>query len=140
MIADKLRSYGATRAQDGPLRRTSRAQGPEQSHGKLSPADKATRTDHEAIQSALDLDLVSDLDHLVVGQVEIIAHPGGVADHRGEQGLLPVWNTLAVLGGNDCHGADIIGHVGNVDLRPFRAAVGQNLGNIRVLHETDLYF
>jgi putative transposase len=36
---------------------TSPAQGPEQSHGeqsrgKLSPADKATRTDHEAIQSA----------------------------------------------------------------------------------------
>src|SRR3984957_17438276 len=52
MITDKLRSYGAARAQDGPLRRTSPAQGPEQSHGKLSPADKATGTDHEAIQSA----------------------------------------------------------------------------------------
>jgi putative transposase len=57
MITDKLRSCGAARAQDGPLRRTSPAQGPEQSHGeqsrgKLSPADKATRTDHEAIQSA----------------------------------------------------------------------------------------
>jgi putative transposase len=53
----QARSYGAARAQDGPLRRTSPAQGPEQSHGeqshgKLSPADKATRTDHEAIQSA----------------------------------------------------------------------------------------
>jgi hypothetical protein len=37
-------------SEDGPLRRTSPAQGPEQSRGKLSPADKATRTDHEAIQ------------------------------------------------------------------------------------------
>jgi len=36
--------------EDGPLCRTSPAQGPEQSPGKLSPADKATRTDHEAIQ------------------------------------------------------------------------------------------
>jgi putative transposase len=36
--------------EDGPLRRTSPAQGPEQSRGKLSPADEATRTDHEAIQ------------------------------------------------------------------------------------------
>ena len=36
--------------EDGPLRRTSPAQGPEQSRGKLTPADKATRTDHEAIQ------------------------------------------------------------------------------------------
>jgi IS1 family transposase len=43
MITDKLRSYGAARAQDGPLRRTSPAQGPEQSHRKLLPADKATR-------------------------------------------------------------------------------------------------
>jgi hypothetical protein len=52
MITDKLRSYGTARAEDGPLRRTSPTQGPEQSRGKLSPADKATRTDHEAIQSA----------------------------------------------------------------------------------------
>ena len=36
--------------EDGPSRRTSPAQGPEQSRGELSPADKATRTDHEAIQ------------------------------------------------------------------------------------------
>jgi hypothetical protein len=49
MITDKLRSYGAARAKMG-LRRTSPAQGPEQSRGELSPADKATRTDHEAIQ------------------------------------------------------------------------------------------
>ena len=34
MITDKLRSCGAARAQDGPLRRTSPAQGPEQSHGE----------------------------------------------------------------------------------------------------------
>jgi hypothetical protein len=46
------------------------------------------------LASRLDLDLASDLDHLVVGQVEIVPHPGGVATHRGEQGLLPVWNTL----------------------------------------------
>ena len=50
MITDKLRSYGAARAKMGRSRRTSPAQGPEQSRGKLSPADKATRTDHEAIQ------------------------------------------------------------------------------------------
>jgi hypothetical protein len=31
----------------------------------------------------LDLDLASDLD-LIVGQVEIVAHPGGVATHHGE--------------------------------------------------------
>ena len=53
MITDKLRSYGAARAEDGPLRRTSPAQGPEQSRGELSPADKATRTDYEAIQISL---------------------------------------------------------------------------------------
>jgi IS1 family transposase len=40
MITDKLHSYSAARAQDGPLRRTSPAQGPEQSRGKLSPADR----------------------------------------------------------------------------------------------------
>jgi len=48
MITGKLRSYGAARAKMGL--RTSPAQGPEQSRGELSPADKATRTDHEAIQ------------------------------------------------------------------------------------------
>jgi IS1 family transposase len=50
MITDKLRSYDAARAKMGFLRRTSPAQGPEQSRGELSPADKAPRTDHEAIQ------------------------------------------------------------------------------------------
>src|ERR1700757_4643068 len=37
-------------SEDGPLRRASPAQGPEQPCGKLSSADKATRTDYEGIQ------------------------------------------------------------------------------------------
>ena len=50
MITDKLRSYGDCEGEDGPSRRTSPAQGSEQSGGELSSTDPATRTDHEAIQ------------------------------------------------------------------------------------------
>jgi putative transposase len=63
MITDKLRSYGAARAQDGPLRRTSPAQGPEQSHGKLSPAD-AIQSARQAQRFLSVHDQVANLFHI----------------------------------------------------------------------------
>ena len=49
MITDKLRSYGVARAKMGLCVEHRQHKGLN-NRGKLSPADKATRTDHEAIQ------------------------------------------------------------------------------------------
>jgi putative transposase len=100
MITDKLRSYGAARAQDGPLRRTSPAQGPEQSHGKLSPADKATRTDHEAIQSARQAQRFLSV-HDQVANLFHIPYPKSVpADFRrsSRERASAVWREISKTG------------------------------------------
>ena len=73
-------------------------------------------------QLALNLDLAPDLDHLIVGQVKIVAHARGVAAHRGEQSLLPARQALSVLGRNDGLGPDVVGHVVEVEANPFHLA------------------
>ena len=105
MITDKLRSYGAARAQDGPLRRTSPAQGPEQSHGeqsrgKLSPADKATRTDHEAIQSARQAQRFLSVHDQVANLFHIPYPESAAADFRraSRERAFAAWREISKTG------------------------------------------
>src|SRR5271157_5778253 len=84
--------------------------------------------------SCSNLDLAPDLDHVIAGELEIVAHARRVAAHRGEQGLLPARDARSVPGRNDGLGADIEGQVAEIDLHPLGLALGQNLGNVRMLH------
>src|ERR1700730_12797145 len=79
--------------------------------------------------------LPSDLYDLVARQAEEIAYVSRVALHRGENALLPVGQSPAVL---PCHHGfvtDIIGHVAEIDGTAPRLAGKQEGWNIRTLHE-----
>src|SRR5580698_6964355 len=82
-----------------------------------------------------NLDLAPDLDHVIARQLEIVADPLRVAPERGEQRLLPVRDSLAVLARHDGFAADVEGHIVEVDVHPVRLALSQDSGDVWMFHE-----
>jgi hypothetical protein len=83
-----------------------------------------------------DRDLAADFDNLIVRQVEIVRHMGGVALHEGEQLLLPAWQAPAVLAPGHRLVSHIVGHVGEIDGAAVLLELRQQARSIRPLHES----
>src|SRR5882724_746945 len=87
-----------------------------------------------------DRNLPPDLDDLIAGQAEEIAHVLGIAFHDGKEPLLPAGQALVVLAADHGFMADIIGHVRKIHRASQRFAGGEELGDMRTLHETETRF